>query len=463
MSSALPKVCIIGAGSSGITAVKALADRGIPFDCFEASDEVGGNWVYRNKNGMSAAYASLHINTDSVLMSYADYPMPEGTPDYPSHAVIKAYFDDYLDHFSLRERITFNTRVEKVVRETQGIYRVTTSDGRTRSYDALMVANGHHWDPLWPQPYPGQEVFQGQIMHSHEYLTPNDPVDCQDKNVLVVGMGNSAMDIACELCRPGLAKNLYLSARHGVHILPKYLGSMPITKITRASKGWEPEWLTRWVLGILLRIFVGKPSDYGLQQPDHQLLHAHPTVSHDIFVRLGSGDIKPRKGIKEIKANSVVFTDGTEDAVDVIVYCTGYKVSFPFFDANFLSAPNNDLPLWQRMMRPEIPDLMFLGLCQPLGAIMPLAELQAKFFADYLLGRIALPDRQRMEREMAQEREVMFKRYTDRAARHTMQVDAPHYSAMLKRLRKAGERRAQTLGGQLPVPAVAAEEAAEAA
>ncbi len=102
-SRSLPKVCIIGAGSSGMPAVKAMVDRGIPFDCFEASDEVGGNWCYRNRNGMSAAYESLHINTHSELMQYEDYPMPPDTPDYPGHAAIKAYFDDYVDRFSLAD------------------------------------------------------------------------------------------------------------------------------------------------------------------------------------------------------------------------------------------------------------------------------------------------------------------------------------------------------------------------
>ena len=103
----LPRVCVIGAGSSGIAVVKALKDRNLPHVCFEKSDQVGGNWTYGNSNGMSAAYESLHINTDCRLMEYRDYPMPEGTPDYPGHRAIKAYFDDYVDRFGLRETIRF--------------------------------------------------------------------------------------------------------------------------------------------------------------------------------------------------------------------------------------------------------------------------------------------------------------------------------------------------------------------
>ncbi len=110
--SELPTVCVIGAGSSGITACKALVDRGIPFDCFEKSDRVGGNWVFANRNGMSSAYRSLHINTSRRRMEYADYPMPASYPDFAHHTQIAAYFDAYVDHFGLRELITFETGVE---------------------------------------------------------------------------------------------------------------------------------------------------------------------------------------------------------------------------------------------------------------------------------------------------------------------------------------------------------------
>ena len=81
----LPSACVIGAGSSGIAAVKTLNERGIPVDCFEKSDRVGGNWVFGNKNGMSSAYRSLHINTSRERMEYSDFPMPKSYPDFPHH------------------------------------------------------------------------------------------------------------------------------------------------------------------------------------------------------------------------------------------------------------------------------------------------------------------------------------------------------------------------------------------
>src|ERR687894_2458425 len=165
----LPTSAIIGAGSSGIAAAKALHERGVAFDCFEASDRVGGNWVFDNKNGVSAAYRSLHINTSRDRMQFSDFPMPKSLPDFPHHTQIAAYFDDYVDHFGLRERITFETAVEHAAPDGGG-WQVALDTGDTRRYDALLVANGHHWDPRWPEPaFPGSDDFQGVQMHSHDY------------------------------------------------------------------------------------------------------------------------------------------------------------------------------------------------------------------------------------------------------------------------------------------------------
>jgi len=138
---------VIGGGSSGIAACQVLQARGIPFDCFEKGSGVGGNWRYQNDNGMSSAYRSLHINTSRGLMAYATYPMPDDYPDYPSHFQIARYFDDYVDHFGFRDRISFNTEVVEV-KPAGEEWEVTVQgeDGKRRSerYGAVLVANGHH-------------------------------------------------------------------------------------------------------------------------------------------------------------------------------------------------------------------------------------------------------------------------------------------------------------------------------
>lgn len=447
----LPRVCVIGCGSSGMPTVKALAGRGIPFDCFEASNEVGGNWCYRNPNGMSAAYESLHINTHAGLMQYADYPMPEDTPDYPSHAVIQRYFDDYVDHFGLRDKVLFETKVTHAERLDDGAWKVTAEGrhGKTDYYDVLIVANGHHWRPRWPDPpYPGE--FHGEQMHAHDYRNPEEPYDFKGKNVLVVGMGNSAMDIASELSRPGLAANLYQSARHGHWVLPKYMLGKPVSELALLPY-WMPWRVGSVLTRLMVTLTVGSPDKYGLQKPDHKPLQAHPTVSSDFLHRVGSGDILPRPGIERLNGDSVVFSDGREDPVDIIVWATGYQVSFPFFDPEFISTPDNELPRWEQMRLPEYDNLFFVGLFQPLGAIMPFSEKQAKLIGDHLLGRVHFPDADTMRREIAKDREAMIKRY-GRAARHTMQVDNEAYHHRLDRVRKKGEKRAAAANNRLPIP-----------
>ena len=106
----MERVCVIGAGSSGIASCQVLDARGIPFDCFEKGSGVGGNWRYGNDNEMSSAYESLHINTSKRIMEYATFPMPDEYPDFPSHSQIAAYFDAYVDHFGFRDRIASTRR-----------------------------------------------------------------------------------------------------------------------------------------------------------------------------------------------------------------------------------------------------------------------------------------------------------------------------------------------------------------
>lgn len=431
-----PSVCVIGAGSSGLPAVKALADAGLPFDCFEKSDQVGGNWTYKNSNGMSACYESLHINTTVEIMEYADYPMPRSLPAYPNHYQIKGYFDDYIDHFDLRRHITFNTEVTHARQLPDGRWHIELDSGETREYDKLMVANGHHWDPRWPEPpFPGR--FDGTEMHSHGYCNPTDPIDMHGKRVVIVGMGNSAMDIACELSRVGCAKAVYLAARSGVWIMPKFIGGKAVAGQSNARMPW---WLQSAIFQPILKMTVGHPQDYGLPQPKHRFLQAHPTISQDIYGRIGSGDVTVKPNIAELKGDRVRFEDGSEEPADVIIYATGYKVSFPFFDPDFLRADNNELPLWEQLLHPDIDNLYFIGLLQPIGAMMPVAEKQSKLIAAHIRGDIELPDRRRMFKEIEKTQRKLRRRYVN-SPRHTMQVDVPPYMERLDKHMTRGRKK----------------------
>src|SRR4051794_40281497 len=259
----LPTACIIGAGSSGIAAAKKLNDAGIAFDCFEKSDRVGGNWVFGNRNGMSSAYRGLHINTSRDRMEYSDFPMPRSLPDYPHYTQIAAYFDAYVDHFGFRDRIRFETTVRRAERRDDGVWELTLGDGSAERFDALLVANGHHWDPRWPEPmFPGHETFAGVQMHAHDY---RDSDIFAGKRVLILGMGNSAMDIAVEASY--VAERTFLAARRGAWILPKYMFGRPVDQLPNDPR--LPLKLRMKFFEALIRFHVGSPERHGLPKPDH--------------------------------------------------------------------------------------------------------------------------------------------------------------------------------------------------
>jgi dimethylaniline monooxygenase (N-oxide forming) len=417
-----------------------LAARGLPFDCFEKGSEVGGNWRYENDNGMSSAYRSLHINTSRRLMAYATYPMPDDYPDYPDHFQIARYFDDYVDHFGLRERIRFRAEVKSVV-PVGGEWEVTVEDRdggeETHRYRAVLVANGHHWDPRWPEPpFPGADAFEGEQMHVHHYREPDV---LAGKRVLVLGIGNSATDIAVEASR--IAEKTFLAMRRGAYVMPKYLNGKPTDEAASKLLTMMPLPVQRFVLARMLGMTAGDMTAYGLPQPDHKLLEAHPTVSAELLSRLGHGDIEVKSNIERFAGGrTVCFADGSEEEIDLVVYCTGYKITFPFFDEELVSAADNRLQLYRRVASAEHPGLYFIGFIQPLGAIMPVAEAQAEWVADLLGGQGTLPPPREMRAEISSSESKMRKRYIA-SKRHTIQVDFHPYLRELKRERKKATAR----------------------
>jgi dimethylaniline monooxygenase (N-oxide forming) len=428
------KVCIIGAGSSGIVAAQVLNARGIPFDCFEKGSQIGGNWRYENDNGMSSAYRTLHINTSRRVMAFKSLPMPDHFPDYPDHFQMAAYFDEFADHFGLRDKIEFRTEVTKV-EPADGEWAVTTrgeSGESTERYRAVLVANGHHWDPRWPEPtFPGSEEFEGEQIHAHHYREPDV---LRDKRVLVLGLGNSATDIAVEASR--IAEKTFLAVRRGAYVLPKYMNGKPIDEVTTPLVSRLPLSVQRFFAMKGLEIAAGDMTDYGLPKPDHKLFEAHPTVSSELLPRLGHGDIAVKPNIERfVGGRAVRFVDASEEEIDLVVYCTGYKMTFPFFDPKVIAAPDNRLQLFRRVVPVERPGLYFIGFIQPLGPIMPLAEAQSEWVADLLAGRAVLPPAGEMKREIAREEKKMRKRFVT-SKRHTVEVDFHPYLREIQRERK---------------------------
>lgn len=444
---AMPKVCIIGAGCSGFTTAKRLKDYGIPFEIIEASDDIGGNWYFGNPNGMSACYQSLHIDTSKWRLAFEDFPVPDDWPDYPSHAQLLEYFHNYVEHFGLRQHIRFNTRVEQAERRHEGGWDITLSGGKMRSYDALAVANGHHWAARIPE-YPG--TFSGEQIHSHGYMTPTDPIDCMGKRVLVVGMGNSSMDISSELSQRTVASKLFVSARRGVWVFPKYIGGKPSDK--NPAPAWMPRWMRQKIGEKIMKRLLGNMSDYGLPEPDHGMWENHATVSGEFLVRAGSGDLTMKPGIERLDGDGVIFTDGSREQVDVIIWATGYDISFPFFsDPSFQADDaNRPPPLFKRIMKPDVPDLFYMGLAQPLPTLVNFAEQQSKLVGAYLAGEYAPPSPNEMYTIIAKDENYNTGQYYE-SRRHTIQLEFDSYVRDLEKELKAGTKRAAASGNPSPL------------
>ena len=266
------------------------------------------------------------------------------------------------------------------------------------------------------------------------------------KRVVVLGMGNSAMDLAVESSY--VADETYLAARSGVWIVPKYIFGKPVDQLSNDPRIPFP--VRRWFFQNLIRLNSGTPDRHGLPMPTHRFGEAHPTISGRILDRLQHGAITPKPNIDSLDGDTVRFVDGTSVQADVVVYCTGYKITFPFFDEDLLAAPENHIELYRRVFHPEIPNVFFVGLLQPLGAVMPLAEAQGAWVGDYLLGDYALPAKAQMQADIADDQAAMAERYVS-SKRHTIQVDFDDYLHDLAKERRAGAIRARQQGFQPPV------------
>ncbi len=427
-----PDVCIVGAGCSGFTAAKILHERGIAFDCFEQGSNIGGLWRYENDSGTSAAYKSLHINTSRDKMAFSDFPMPRDYPDFPHHSLIIRYFESYVDHFGFRSKITFQTSVISIQPRDNGTYDVTTrarsGDIRTKNYRSVLVANGHHWKPRTPD-FPGD--FSGSSLHSHDYREPSSMVG---KRVLVIGIGNSGCDIACEVSR--VAERTYLSTRSGAHIIPKYIFGKPLDKIAPVWF-WKhlPFPIFQRIFAAALRLSRGRLSRFGLPTPQHKILQEHPTISNDLLNLLGHGKISIKPNVSRFADRVVHFADGSEEEIDQVVYATGYQIAFPFLAPEILDTQANRVGLYKHVVHTDLTNLYFIGLIQPWGAIMPLAEQQAEWAADLIENKCCLPSPDAMRKDIDLQRNKMQRRYVS-APRHTIQVDFYSYLEQIERERK---------------------------
>jgi len=369
---------VIGAGPHGLSALKALLECGIDADCFERESDLGGNWNYHGSN--SRVYRSTHLISTKPFTQFPDFPMPDDYPDYPSHWQVHEYFTRYADHFGLLEHITFNAeviRVEPIDERWLVTVRVEGAE-QTHEYAGVVIANGHNWSPKMPS-YPGQDEFAGEIIHSAQYKGP-EVLD--HKRVLVVGAGNTGCDVAVESAQH--ATSTWHSTRRGYYYNPKYAFGRPSDQTADLLLALRlPLPVRRFLFGTTLRLTVGDITRYGLKKPDHKFFETHPIVNQQLVYYVGHGDIHPKPDIDHFTKSSVVFTDGSEVEVDLVVFCTGYFAVFPFLAEGTLHEPGSYPVLARHMFAPDHPTLAVSGLIQPDSGQWTIAHWQGMTIAKY--------------------------------------------------------------------------------
>jgi hypothetical protein len=388
---------IIGAGPMGLCSARQLHKHGIDFVGFELHADVGGLWDIDNPH--STMYDSAHLISSKGTTQFSEFPMRDEVAPYPHHSEMRRYFRDYAEHFGLYAHYQFNTRVVEIQRLDKGWKLVSEHDGVQREwlFDGVLMANGTLHTPNQPA-LPGE--FSGELMHSSDYRSA---AVFDGKRVLVIGCGNSACDIAVDAVHR--AASVDLSVRRGYYFLPKFTLGRPTDTLGGAIKLPRP--LKQWLDGLLVRALVGKPSQYGLPDPDYKLYESHPVMNSLVLHYLGHGDIKARRDVAKVEGLQVTFSDGEQAEYDLILQGTGYKLDYPFIDRAHLNWPNSTgaPQLYLNVFHPDYDDLFMLGMVEASGLGWQGRDEQAELVALYIkglqAGSQAARDFQALKRERA--------------------------------------------------------------
>lgn len=391
---------IIGAGPMGLCAARQLQKHGIPFVGFELHEDVGGLWDIDNPH--STMYESAHLISSKRTTEFSEFPMADDVAPYPNHSEMRRYFRDYAEHFGLREHYEFGTRVQSLERQDKGWRLTSERNGERREWqvDGVLIASGTLHAPNQPE-LPGR--FDGELLHSADYRSP---ALFEGKRVLVIGCGNSACDIAVDAVHR--ARSVDISVRRGYYFLPKFLLGRPIDTFGGAVKLPRP--LKQRIDGALIRALIGKPSDYGLPDPDYRLYESHPVVNSLVLHHLGHGDIKARPDLASVEGRQVAFRDGSRADYDLILQATGYKLDYPFIAREELNWPERaGAPqLYLNIFHPQYDDLFMMGMVEASGlgwqGRAEQAELVALFIRQCRAGSASAEGFRRLKAERAGQR-----------------------------------------------------------
>lgn len=441
------RICIIGGGASGITAAKACKEEGHEYVIFEMYKELGGLWRYREEdlNGLGSVSAATIINSSKEMSAFSDFPPDAQYPNYMHNSKMVKYIEDYANSIGCLDKMHFEHKVLNVEKadsfEEDGRWVVTVEDMKTKrqskdTYDGVMVCTGHHVTPSWAT-FPGQETFKGKIIHTHSYKKPTEFIG---KRVVVVGIGNSGGDVAVELSM--VNPTVYLSTRRGAWVVHRVgpFGKPFDTLFLRRSVNFFFNHIPYKVVCSTSEAFINCAFDHNQYRikPKHRIFEQHIMVNDALPNRVLSGTLELKNNIARITETGVIFQGETEEVpCDVIIMATGYKVDFPFIDQSLVPVVDNKVDLYKYVFSPNLQPhahtLGFVALAQPIGALFPIAELHSRWFALCMSGKLKLPSRDKMMKDVMAKHKYLESRYYG-GPRNTLQVDWVNYMDELAEL-----------------------------
>ncbi len=410
------RVAVIGAGAGGVAAAKYMIEAGFDVTVFEAGSHVGGLWVYENDNQRSQAYKHLSIISSRRFTRFSDFDFDERTPRFPTHWDMARYLDSYAQHFGVKARTRFRSRVTSVEPlfkpgNESPRWRLKASDGFAGEFDAVLVATGHLNEPNDYAEY--SQRFTGEYLHSSKYRFPDPYVG---KRVCVIGIGNSGVDIASDVCT--VAERTVIVVRSGVVIQPKVIFGIPWSDIAISlRRRWIPFAVRSRIMAWLIYIAHGDISKLGIPPPKGR---THPTLSESIIMDIEYNRVAVKPAITEIQGRRITFADGSSEEFDLLVGATGYKVHLPFLSPQVVPVEGNHVDLYKRIFVPDWPGLCFIGMLNPLSTLNRIFEEQSRLIARYISGEIELPSREEMLRDIELKNQRSAAIYTN-APRHEME------------------------------------------
>ncbi len=373
-STGVGKYCVVGAGPAGLSISRAFSRLGIAHDVFERHSDVGGIWDINNPG--TSMYRTAHFISSKYTSHFLDYPMPQDYPDYPDNRQIHKYLQGFAHAYSLHQKITFNTEVVKSEELPNGDWMVSFNNAEPCQYKGLICCNGVTWYPAMPE-LDGH--FSGEIIHSNQYFNSDQ---FRDRRVLIIGLGNSGADIACDAAQA--ADQAFISVRRGYHFIPKFVCGVPMD-VYQHHLADLPQWMRSVDQETLMRSITGDPSRFGMPEPDHSPMDTHPLMNTELLHFLGHVDVAIKPDVQKLAGEFVEFTDGTREKIDLIVCATGYQLRIPYVPRDSFKWQGERPVLYTNTFSTSSPRLFVMGFFEVASAVYQLFDRVANLVARNIL------------------------------------------------------------------------------